>query len=211
MRRLSPGISLADYFSTAKKPATRGGETPLSDTRQVYRRIRYSVRKRFETVGARYVRTFGLGPGMDYREALQVPNREEAEERARRSESSVEWISESVSCLSQTRPAICLHPETGELSWFNHVAALHNLALPEPVRMLVAQQLGDKLHLQNCYYGDGSSISVDVLEHINYCYNSKRIMFQWNVKIELDLFFKDARIASLAATVASQLGPDAIK
>src|SRR6185295_17261052 len=77
------------------------------------------------------------------------------------------------------RNAVAKHPETGEMIWFNHATFFHVSTLPELIReALLMQFAGDDLPA-NSYYGDGSSIEPEVLDHLRACYEAETVRFPW--------------------------------
>ena len=73
------------------QPAASGGETPLVDSREVYRRLDPALRRPFEDKGVMYVRNYGDGLGLDWRTVFQADTREQAEARLREQHMAAEW------------------------------------------------------------------------------------------------------------------------
>ena len=146
------------------QPAEQGGCTPIADVRAVYDRISAEVRSKFEELGILYVRNFGYGPGMDWRDTFQVANEHELEEYAHSAGINLEWVEGGKLRTSQRRPAVVTHPATGALCWFNHAAVLHYTALEDGLRETLLRQNGEHNLPHNTYYGDGSPIEPAAMQ-----------------------------------------------
>jgi len=58
-------------FCCSDAPSS-GGETPLADSREVYRRLDSRLRDRFESKGIRYQRNYGGGVGLSWQQVFQT-------------------------------------------------------------------------------------------------------------------------------------------
>ena len=162
-----------------KRPATKGGETPIVDCRKVLTHISAETRARFLQKRWMYVRNFGDGFGLSWQTAFQTTNRVEVEEYCRRGDIQYEWKDHDRLRTRQVRSAIAVHPKTGVSVWFNHVAFFHVSTLEAETRnALLAEFKEDELP-NNTYYGDGSEIGEDVLDEIREAYRRETIRFNW--------------------------------
>ncbi len=159
--------------------AKEGGETPIADTRRIYQRIDPEVRKKFVEKKWTYVRNFGDGFGLAWREVFQTDDRAQVEAHCAKNGIQVEWKEGDRLRTRAVRPAVSRHPYTGELVWFNH-ATFFNLSTMTPI---VRDALLDEFEIEDLpthtYYGDGSPIEDDVLDHLRACYDAETIKFLW--------------------------------
>ncbi len=146
------------YFF-CQTPASTGGETPLADTREIFRRIDPEVRARFEAKKILYVRNFSPGIGLPWQEVFQTSERNVVGEYCRRMEIRFEWKERDGLRISQVRPAMAFHPESGELVWFNHATFFHVSTLDPAIREPLLKQCGEEDLPNNTYYGDGTPTS----------------------------------------------------
>lgn len=166
-------------FFFCHTPAESRGETPLADTRGVYRRIDPQVRERFSRDGWMYVRNFGDGFGLDWRTVFQTESREEVEEHCRRSGIGFEWREGDRLRTRAVRRAVAEHPETGEPVWFNHATFFHVTTLEPPIREALLAEFEESDLPSNTYYGDGTPIEAEVLDHLRDCYRAETVLFPW--------------------------------
>jgi alpha-ketoglutarate-dependent taurine dioxygenase len=166
-------------FFFCATPAAEGGETPIADVRRVYERIRPEVRERFAAKKWMMVRNYGQGFGLPWTTVFQTEDWEEVEDYCRRNGIEVEWREGNSLRTRAVRNAVAKHPDTGEVLWFNHATFFHVSTLSPAVRDgLLAQFPEDELPA-NTYYGDGSPIEPEVLDHLRACYEAETVRFPW--------------------------------
>jgi alpha-ketoglutarate-dependent taurine dioxygenase len=166
------------YFSCLIA-AERGGQTPIADTRGVYRRLSSAVRDRFEELGVMYVRNYNDGLGMPWQEVFQTDDREEVEEYFRANSIEGEWKDGGRLRTRQVRPAVRHHPVTGEPLWFNHGAFFHVTSLAAETRDALLADFEVEDLPYNTYFGDGSPIPPEVVEEIRQAYEAEKVLFDW--------------------------------
>jgi alpha-ketoglutarate-dependent taurine dioxygenase len=159
-------------------PARQGGETPIADCRKVFARIDEGIRTRFVQRGWMYVRNFGDGFGLPWQTVFQTSDCAEVEAYCDKANISVEWKDGDRLRTRQVRPVVATHPRTGEISWFNHMTFFHVSTLPPAIRTALLTQLAEDLP-NNTYYGDGSPIEPEVLDHLRGAYLQEQVMFPW--------------------------------
>jgi alpha-ketoglutarate-dependent taurine dioxygenase len=166
-------------FFLCQQPAQEGGETPIADCRRVLARIAPEVRDRFADKGWMYVRNFGDGFGLDWRTVFQTEDKAAVEAHCRKSGIEVEWKSGDRLRTRAVRPAMARHPKTGELLWFNHATFFHVSTLEPAVREALLEEFPEEDLPANTYYGDGSPIEPEVLDHLRSVYHRETTSFPW--------------------------------
>lgn len=173
-------------------PPDEGGATPLADNRLVYRSISEPVREQFETAGVSYIRHFGGGVRMDWRDAFQVEDRASLEEIAARDEMTLEWGPGDHLRVTSTRPATRRDEVCRECVWFNQAHAFHPSSLPPEVREAMFDAEGRFLSDDVCF-GDSRPIEEAQLADVRRAYQSASVRFEWRAG---DLVVVDNVIAS---------------
>ena len=168
------------YFC-ALKVADQGGETPIADVRGVLARLSPEVRERFRATGVLYVRNYNDGLGLPWQEVFQSDSREEVEAYCQSNAISFEWKDNGRLRTRQVRPAVRIHPDTGEEVWFNHGAFFHVSSLDRPVREALLADFGEEGLPYNTYFGDGTPIPPEVAGEIQDAYRAERVVFPWQV------------------------------
>lgn len=163
----------------AETPAPQGGETPLGDNREVMRRIDPAVIERFVRLGILYVRNYGAGFGLPWRTVFQTEDRAEVERYCAGIGVRCEWKSDDRLCTRQVGPAVIRHPRSGEKIWFNHGTFFHVTTLPDGLGDALQSEFDDDDLPQNTYYGDGSPIEPEVLDHLRAAYRGAMVSFPW--------------------------------
>jgi alpha-ketoglutarate-dependent taurine dioxygenase len=168
------------------------GETPIADVRRVLARIAPEVREKFDRLGWLLVRNFGSGIGPSWQDSLSVQSGDAAEAYFRKSETEWQWLDgnsdKSRLRTFQRRLAVQRHPMTGEDLWFNHIAFWHSSTLAREVRDSLLADFGRDNLPYETFYGDGSEISKDVIEHLSKAYDAETLKFPW---VQGDLLLLD--------------------
>ncbi len=161
------------------KPAFSGGETLIVDSRKVYEALEPRIRERFAEKGILYVRNFGEGVGLDWRQVFRTNSRTEVEEQCRASKVDFEWKNSDRLRTSSVRPAVSRHPRTGEKTWINQAQHWHISCLDRATREASERLFAEEDLPRNCYYGDGSRINDQDMEQILRVFMSLEVVFPW--------------------------------
>jgi alpha-ketoglutarate-dependent taurine dioxygenase len=159
--------------------AAEGGETPLADVRQVYQRISPDIRARFIEKRMMLARNYNDGFGLPWQDVFQTNDKAEVEAYCRDNLIDFEWRPGDRLRTRQVRPAVRFHPKTGEAVWFNHAAFFHYTMLEPAVRDVLLASFSEEGLPFNTYYGDGTPIEPDVIEHIRLAYLAEKRVFPW--------------------------------
>lgn len=166
-------------FFFCETAAQSGGETPIADCRKVAQRIDPEIRQRFEDRGWMYVRNFGEGFGLPWQEVFQTSDRTAVEAHCAERGISVEWKEDNRLRVRAVRPAFTRHPTTGDLLWFNHATFFHVSTLSPSVREGLLAEFSSADLPTNSFYGDGSEIEPEVLDHLRQVYREETVAFPW--------------------------------
>jgi alpha-ketoglutarate-dependent taurine dioxygenase len=162
-----------------QRPAAQGGETPIADCRQVYAAIDPRIRDRFLEKRWMVVRNYGDGFGLDWRMVFQTDDRAAVEAHCREGGIDVEWKSDGRLRTRAVRPAVTCHPKTGEPLWFNHATFFHVSTLTPEIRDALLDEFDEEDLPANTYYGDGSPIEPETLDHLRAAYHQATLAFPW--------------------------------
>jgi alpha-ketoglutarate-dependent taurine dioxygenase len=166
------------YFCCAHAPA-EGGETPIADTRNIYRRLDPALRERFREKKVLYVRNYNDGFGLTWQNVFQTDDREVVNDYCRRNDIEVEWKAGDRLKTRTVRQAIATHPMTGEEVWFNHATFFHVTTLAPSVREALLSEFAEEDLPTNTYYGDGTPIEPSALDELRALYLQEKIVFPW--------------------------------
>lgn len=160
-------------------PAGRGGDTPIADCRNIFRRISEKIKARFLEKKWMYVRNFGDGFGLSWQTVFQSADKAVVEEHCRRNKIEVEWKQGDRLRTRAVRPATARHPRTGETVWFNHATFFHISTLEATMRDVLLAQFEEQDLPTNTYYGDGSPIEASALDELREAYRQETSAFPW--------------------------------
>jgi alpha-ketoglutarate-dependent taurine dioxygenase len=162
-----------------QQPAAQGGATPIASDRIVFKRLNPQIKEQFLQKGVMYVRNYGDGIGLSWREAFQTSNRSEVENYCRQASIEFEWKDGDRLRTRQIFRAIVAHPRTKELVWFEHTAFFHISNLEPDVRETLTKEFAEADLPFNTYYGDGSTIEESVLDEVRAAYRRTACTFSW--------------------------------
>jgi alpha-ketoglutarate-dependent taurine dioxygenase len=126
-----------------------------------------------------YVRNFGDGFGLPWQTVFRTEDRARVEEHCREVGIEVEWKEGDRLRTRAVRPAVSRHPRTGETVWFNHATFFHVTTLEEGVRRALLADFDPEDLPTNTFYGDGSPIEDEVLEHLREAYRRETVALAW--------------------------------
>ncbi len=166
------------YFCCLTAPQ-EGGETPIFDVQRVYERIPPEVRERFVRRGWMLVRNYQEGFGLPWQEVFQVKTPAQVEEYCRQHDIDFEWFDGGHLRTRSMRPAVQVHPKTGDLLWFNHSAFYHHTTLDPVTRDALVAEFGMQGLPYNTWFGDGSPIDPADIEAVRAAYAEEKVKYRW--------------------------------
>lgn len=167
------------------QPSLRGGETTISDGRQVLKKLTPKTIDRFQEKKIRYVLTFDSGtldPSVsDAKNKLSfgwqfyfgTEDRSVVEGHCTHEGAEFEWLPSGGLRTNIVRPAIVSHPTTKERVWFNHVSVFASTA-----KLALKPQAGDESDRQ-VFYGDGTPIAPEVIDEVERAYVDGELCLPW--------------------------------
>jgi alpha-ketoglutarate-dependent taurine dioxygenase len=160
-------------------PALSGGQTPIADCRKVLARIPDSLIARFEQRKWRYARHFGSGLGFSWNKVFQTDDRAEVERYCQGNAMEFEWGAHDSFTVRYVRPAVRVHPVTGEAIWFNHGLFFNPISIDPSIREMLLESFTPDELPYTTYYGDGEPIADEDLEIIAQAYREETRSFAW--------------------------------
>jgi len=172
--------------------ATKGGETPIADSRRVFARISPAIRERFTEKGVMYVRNYGDVLDLPWQDVFQTADRAVVQDYCRTNGIEFEWRGENELRTSQVCQAVARHPVTGEMVWFNQSHLFQVSSLNPEIRESLMVAAGREPP-RNALYGDGSAIEDAVLDEIRATYEQEAVVFPWEKR---DILILDNMLAA---------------
>lgn len=174
-------------------PPEQGGETPIANSREVYRRLDPTLRARFARRGLMYVRNYGNGLDVPWQKVFQTSDKGEVETYCRAHRIEWEWRDDGELRTRQSCQSEARHPKSGELLWFNQAHLFHVSGLEPDIREALLGAV-DAVDLpRNVYYGDGAPIEDAVLDEIRAVYDEVMFTLPWQ---EGDILLLDNMLSS---------------
>ncbi|HEY0184750.1 MAG TPA: TauD/TfdA family dioxygenase [Rhodopila sp.] len=161
-------------------PPDVGGETPIADSRQVYRRLDPALRATFKRKGLMYVRNYGNGLDVPWQRVFHTSDKVVVEAYCRAQSIQWEWRDDGELRTRQLCQSEACHPTTGERVWFNQAHLFHVSGLEPATRDALLAAVGEADLPRNVYYGDGTPIEVAALDEIRGVYRELSLTFRWH-------------------------------
>lgn len=169
-------VKLWFYCAQAAK---EGGCTPLTNDRQVLEAIDPDIREEFVAKKIMYVRNFGEGVDMPWQVAFQTEDRAEVEAYCAKARMTCEWREGDRLRTRAVRQVLATHPKTGDTVWFNHAHLFHISNMGEKVRAALLEEFALDELPRNAFFGDGTPIETEKLDHIREVYQRLSLRFPW--------------------------------
>lgn len=181
------------YFFCEVPPQAKG-ETILADARKVCEAVGSEVKQRFVNKNLRYVSCYYYKSKMmefvnriqpshkSWIQVFETHCKKEVEQKCHEHEFEYQWNKNDWLKISQVRPAIMTHPETGEKIWFNQAHLYDfNPRLLGSWRYVGAKLFYCRPHtkLHEIFYGDHTPISRKDLYHILDVLDAQTVAFPW--------------------------------
>ncbi|XP_078575913.1 dapdiamide synthesis protein DdaC-like [Branchiostoma floridae x Branchiostoma japonicum] len=154
------------FFCVDPPSPGAGGETVLTDVREILPRLDKDVVKKFQALGVmykHYVPSRGPGEYLCWQTMFQTEDRSVVEEFLRSNNIQWTWDDNNALLWWITLPAVRMY--RGTLLWFNS-AHINNVSCLKLHPHWCDKDIPDHRHPTNTFYGDGTEIEADVLQHI---------------------------------------------
>ncbi|MGI4859535.1 MAG: TauD/TfdA family dioxygenase [Janthinobacterium lividum] len=162
-------------------PARVGGETPIADCRKVLARLPDGLVARFEARRWRYTRHFGSGLGFSWSKVFQTSDRDQVERYCCDNGMTYTWGRNDSLTVRYVRPAVRVHPLTGEAIWFNHGLFFNPMSIDPEIREMLLESFSREELPYDTSYGDGAPIDPADLQTIADAYAAEMRQFAWQV------------------------------
>ncbi|BAY23354.1 condensation domain-containing protein [Calothrix sp. NIES-2100] len=161
------------------QPAQQGGETPIIDCRKAYQILPAKFREKLAQKQFMYVRNYTNNLDVSWQDFFHTSDKSVVEDYCRQAGISFEWYGDDSLITRQVRPALAVHPKTGESVFFNQIQLHHIAYLDVKTRESLLSLFDEKQLPRNVYYGDGTLIEDDVIAEINHVYKQSQTSFTW--------------------------------
>jgi alpha-ketoglutarate-dependent taurine dioxygenase len=157
--------------------ALEQGETPIADSRAIYRRMSPAIRERF-AAGILYVRNYGEFD-VPWQSVFNTAQPAEVEAFCRKAGIDWEWKPDGELRTTQLCQGVETHPVTGEKVWFNQAHLFHVSNLQPEVRESLEDMLAMEDLPRNTYFADGSTIPDGLLDEVRAVLDAETVSFRW--------------------------------
>jgi alpha-ketoglutarate-dependent taurine dioxygenase len=156
-----------------------GGATALADGTSVLRDLRPDLVDRFQRLGWELLRTHNDVVGVPWPEAFGSTDRAVVERYCRDNDIEFRWDTDGGLRTRRVRPAVAVHPATGERVWFNQIAFLNEWTLEPAVREYLVLEFGPDGLPFNTRLGNGEPLDRATVDLINEVYEAHTVREPW--------------------------------
>jgi alpha-ketoglutarate-dependent taurine dioxygenase len=166
-------------------PAQTGGHTLLAPSDAILRELDPRVRDAFESKGVLYIRNLhggrGVQLGPSWQDTFETDDRASVEAYCTRQAIEYEWRDGDTLRLLARRPSTAVHAPSGRRVWFNQADQFHPSTNSADVYEALVDVFGDDPFSfpQHACFGDGTTISAEVLAHIREVTERHTLRFDW--------------------------------
>lgn len=176
--------------------APQGGETPIADSRAIYRRMPDAIRRRFAD-GLLYVRNYHGDFDVPWQQVFNTEDRAQVEQFCRRAHIEWEWKDDGGLRTVQRCQGVERHPASGEMVWFNQAHLFHASNLPAEVRESLEELVGADNLPRDVLFADGSTVDDAVFDEVRAVLAAETVTFPWQAG---DVLMLDNMLAAHART-----------
>jgi alpha-ketoglutarate-dependent taurine dioxygenase len=161
-----PGLM---FFGCLVAPAA-GGAIALADGTAVLRDLPPALVERFAREGWQLIRNHNGFVGVGWEDAYGVADRAALADHCLAEDIELTASADGTVRTSRRRPAVVVHPQTGEPVWFNQIAFLNEWTMEPAVREYLVAELGPEGLPYTTTYGDGEPLDEATVAQINDVY-----------------------------------------
>jgi len=157
-------------------PSEDGGETPIVDSALIYESIDKNIRDEFETKRVMYTRNYTNTFDLTWQQSFATEKKEDVEKYCKFHDIDFEWITTSHLRTRQICDAVKMHH--GKKIWFNQ-AHLFNQENNDEIFKDFYKDMSPIEYPRNSFFGDGSIIPKEYIDHIKNIYTENMILETW--------------------------------
>lgn len=175
------------------KPAVKGGETPIADSRMILSDICPELVEKFRIKGVKYRRTLLPDLGMSWHEVFQTTDIKIVGEICEKYRIEYRFEGDRKCIIEWVKPAVYRHPISQKETWFNHVYFFNKYSRYEELGLSFKDSLPAEYLTSDTFFGDGSEISYDEYSEIKHAYQKNTVSFSYE---KGDIIFLDNMLAA---------------
>ncbi|HMQ59243.1 MAG TPA: TauD/TfdA family dioxygenase [Flavilitoribacter sp.] len=174
------------------QPAESGGQTPLADSREMYKMLGQEITQLFESRKIVYCRNYKPGIDVPWTSVFRTTDKQAVEAFCADHNIDFEWVNDEHLRTREACPGVITHPETREKVWFNQAHLFHISNLSEELAGQLAMIPEADLP-RNVYWDNGEPMDTAILDKIRSTFRQAKVKFDWQAG---DMLLVDNLLAS---------------
>jgi alpha-ketoglutarate-dependent taurine dioxygenase len=165
-------------------PADEGGATLLAPGTVPFDLLDSGTLSQYRSAGVAYVQNLhgGDGAGRSWQQTFETEDRDQVERYLVEGGAEPLWKRDGGLRISQRRPAVRCHPDTGTELWFNQVDQWHPSNLDERTREALDLVYAPEDLPLNAFHGDGSPLDEKMLGVLRDGYAAAATPVRWQAR-----------------------------
>ncbi|XP_070569219.1 dapdiamide synthesis protein DdaC-like isoform X1 [Ptychodera flava] len=168
------------FFCDVPPLPDHGGESVITDGRKILPKLDPGLVDKVRRVGVRYCRhhpTAKPGAYLPWQQVFFTEDKADVDKYMNEHGRAYRWEPDGALTYWYNLPAFITHPKTGQEVWFNHLNGHHASYLKDHP-LWVDVNIPDEKYPIHTYYGDGSDVEEEVLQHIREVLWEESVGFQ---------------------------------
>lgn len=161
-----------------EKPSTTGGETPIADSREVYRKLDPKITKIFEEKKLLYIRNYIPGLDVPWQKVFNTSDKKIVASMCHAMDINYRWQGDELKTW-QLCQSVTAHPKTQEVVWFNQAHLFHHSSLSPEYRELLTSMFAEDELPRNVMFSDRTPIPESMLEEIKGVMHEEKQKLSW--------------------------------
>lgn len=162
-------------------PAKIGGETPLANNRELYKRLPKSLIEKYHNRKLKYIMNLhdGYGMGRSWQDAFETKSKIEVDDILKRRNVNYSWQEDGTLKISEIIQPIIRHPNTQEWLFFSQAHQWHPSNLDAEVRTTLLSLMPETDFYHYVCHADDGPLDIDELELTRKLIDELKIAQPW--------------------------------
>ncbi|XP_070568319.1 dapdiamide synthesis protein DdaC-like isoform X3 [Ptychodera flava] len=156
------------FFCDVPPLPDHGGESVITDGRKILPNLDPELIDKLRRLGVRYHRhlpTRKPGENLTWQQIFFTDDKADVDKYMDENGRAYRWEPDGALSYWHNRPAFITHPKTGQEVWFNQLSG-HHATYYKDHPLWADLDISDDKYPSHAYYGDGSDVEEEVLQHV---------------------------------------------
>lgn len=168
-------------FFYCELPSIQGGETPLADNRELYRRLPNALLQKYQAKKLKYIMNLhsGYGIGKSWQDVFETDNKGKIEQLLTQRGVNYSWRSNDVLQVSEIVQPVIRHPKTNDWIFFSQAHQWHPSNLEHDIYLNLLSMMPETDFYHYVCYADDEPLDEDDLAITRQIIDDIKIVNPW--------------------------------